>query len=217
MELIFVRHGLPARTQARPGSVADPSLTELGRAQAERLVEALTDVPVHAVVSSTASRAIDTARPLATGRGVDVRTMAGLLEYAAPDTPYIPIHEVKQLGGPEWERIRSGELPEFVDTGAFRARVVASVEAVVHDQPGRRTVVVVCHAGVINAYLAHVLGISKGLAFPLDYTSISRVIASRDGLRVVRSVNEVHHVRDLLAVPGTGQVVSREGAPVVSS
>ena len=56
----------------------------------------------------------------------------------------------------------------------------------------------VCHAGVINAYLGHVLGIDAGLAFPIDYTSISRVLAGRDGRRTVFSVNETQHVSDLL-------------------
>ena len=36
---------------------------------------------------------------------------------------------------------------------------------------------------------------------PLDYTGITRVLAARDGRRVVRSVNETGHVADLLVMP----------------
>jgi len=103
-------------------------------------------------------------------------------------------------GGVEWEQIARGELPGFVDGGAFRRRVVAVVEKIVADQAGRQSVLVVCHAGVINAYLGHVLGIERGLAFPIDYASISRVFAGRDGRRIVHTVNEIQHVKDLLEV-----------------
>ena len=64
---------------------------------------------------------------------------------------------------------------------------------------GRATAVVVAHAGVINTWLAHLLGIARPLAFPLDYAGITRVLAARDGRRSVRTVNEIAHVADLLA------------------
>ena len=43
------------------------------------------------------------------------------------------------------------------DPSIFKARVVATVEDMIARHPGGR-VVVVCHGGVINQYLAHVLG-----------------------------------------------------------
>jgi probable phosphoglycerate mutase len=59
----------------------------------------------------------------------------------------------------------------------------------------------VCHGGVINAYLAHILGID-GPAGPMffepAYAGISRVMAARTGQRQLRSINEHGHVRALL-------------------
>ncbi|MDN5749504.1 MAG: hypothetical protein L0H64_13475 [Pseudonocardia sp.] len=55
---------------------------------------------------------------------------------------------------------------------------------------------------MVNAWLAHLLGIDRPLAFPLDYTGLTRVLAGRDGRRVVRSVNEITHVSDLLTPTG---------------
>lgn len=55
---------------------------------------------------------------------------------------------------------------------------------------------------MVNAWLAHLLDIDRPLAFPLDYTGLTRVLAGRDGRRVVRSVNEITHVSDLLAPTG---------------
>jgi probable phosphoglycerate mutase len=66
--------------------------------------------------------------------------------------------------------------------------------------------VVVAHAGVINTWLAHLLGIARPLPFPLDYAGITRVLAARDGRRSVRTVNEIAHVADLLPpVAGTAE------------
>jgi len=53
----------------------------------------------------------------------------------------------------------------------------------------------VCHGGVINAYLAHVLGLDDLLFFEPAYTSISRVRASRRGHRMLVSANETAHLR----------------------
>jgi 2,3-bisphosphoglycerate-dependent phosphoglycerate mutase len=75
------------------------------------------------------------------------------------------------------------------------------MEQIVAAHPGRETAVVVAHAGVINIWLARLLELARPLVFPLDYTGITRVLAGRDGRRVVRSVNETGHVADLLVMP----------------
>jgi probable phosphoglycerate mutase len=100
-----------------------------------------------------------------------------------------------------WQRMLDGYLPGNVDLDAFGERVGAAVEEVVAAHPGRETAVLVAHAGTINIWLRRLLGLAKPLTFPLDYTGITRVLASRDGRRVVRSVNETGHVADLLVVP----------------
>ena len=54
----------------------------------------------------------------------------------------------------------------------------------------------VCHGGVINGYLSHILGLapSNGFFYP-NYTSIHRVAAARSGERSVVTVNETSHLR----------------------
>ncbi len=53
---------------------------------------------------------------------------------------------------------------------------------------------------VINVALGRYLGIARALPFVIDYTSVSRITASRTGRRAVISVNETAHVRLLLHV-----------------
>lgn len=198
MQLVLVRHGLPFGEAARPGVRADPSLTPQGRMQACRLVVALQGEDVDAVVASPAARARETAQPLASDRGLEVRVDRGVEEYDGAGHGYTPIHTAIAERHPDGLAIARGELPRYVAASSFRERVVVALESMVAANAGRRTVVVVCHGGVINAYLAHVLGITRGMPFPLDYVSVSRVVASRDGRRRVTSVNELQHVRDVL-------------------
>lgn len=198
MQLILVRHALPDRVAHSEGSVADPSLTPEGTAQAGRLVAALHADRVDALWSSPMHRARQTAAPLATALGREPVVADDLREYDAQGRAYTPVHEMAEADPQAWERMRSGLLPAHVDAEAFSRRVVRAVEEIVAAHPGQATAVVVAHAGVINAYLASVLEIPRSLPFPLDYVGVSRVICARGGRRRVRTVNEVAHVADLL-------------------
>ena len=202
MQIVLVRHALPELVQGASGT-ADPPLTAHGRAQAARLVAAV-GPDVAALYTSPMARAMATATPLAAALGVTPTVVEDLREYDAEVSHYVPVHEMAQLDPGAWDRIRAGLLPAYVDVPAFTDRVVAALERVVAAHEGRATAVVVAHAGVINTWLTHLLGIARPLAFPLDYAGVTRVLAARDGRRSVCTVNEIAHVADLLApVPGS--------------
>ena len=199
MELVLVRHALPVRIDGTPdGSPADPGLAELGRAQAERVVQALSLDEVHAVYSSPATRARDTAAPLLAKLGLDVSIEPGIAEFDASDPSYVPVEELRAAKDPRWEALVRGDLMTAnVDPVAFRNRVVAAVEGIVSRHPGER-VVLFTHSGTVNAYCGHVLGQQRAMWFAPDYASVTRIGAARDGRRGVISLNETAHVRDLL-------------------
>jgi probable phosphoglycerate mutase len=81
-----------------------------------------------------------------------------------------------------------------LDPDEFQRGVVEAVDAVIDANPGR-TVAAVCHGGTINAYLSAMLGLDQLMFFFPEYTSVSRVRASRDGARSLLSVNETGHLR----------------------
>ncbi|GAA4545746.1 histidine phosphatase family protein [Pseudonocardia xishanensis] len=196
MRLILVRHGLPEKVH---GDIrADPGLTDVGLRQAERVVDALAADAVDAIYASTMARARQTAEPLARDRGLDVGAVADLCEFDSDQASYLPTELLAAERPDEWARMVAGDLPSYVDAPAFTGRVVAAMETIVGVHSGRDTVAVFAHAGVINAYLAHVLGIGRALPFPLDYAGITRVVARRDGVRKPRTVNEIAHLADLL-------------------
>jgi probable phosphoglycerate mutase len=200
VQLIFVRHGLPER-QIVTGGPADPGLSPTGRAQAAALGDWLGAERVDAIVTSPARRARETAAPLARCCGLEPTTVADLDEFDAGSASYVPVEEMRSAGDPRWELLRRGRLyGTDAEAREFRGRVVAAVEAVVAAHPGGR-VAVVCHGGVINAYLGHILGIETPLWFGARYTGICRVLASRSEHRSLVSLNEVPHLpRDGLRV-----------------
>ena len=194
MELVLIRHALPLRVSAVDGP-ADPRLARDGVTQAALLAEYLDGDPITAVYSSPLRRAVETAAPLARRRGLEIRTSDGLAEWDRNAAEYVPIEELRASGDPRWAAMVAGEWISDEDPEAFTARVVEAVDAIIAGHPGEM-VVAVCHGGVINTYLGHVLGrAGNGTFFAPNYTSIHRVAASRGGHRQVMTLNETAHLR----------------------
>ena len=194
MELILVRHAEPVRIVDADGP-ADPPLAERGLKQAEALATYLGDEAIGAVWSSPMVRARQTAAPLATALGVEVVVDSELAEFDREATSYIPIEELKAAKDERWLAMVEGTFDDNgVDPAAFKAGVVKAVDHIISGNPGG-SVAVVCHGGVINAYLAHILGIDRPLWFEPKYTSVHRVLASRRGDRSLETLNEIAHLR----------------------
>lgn len=189
-QLLLVRHGEPhaASVEGAGGARgADPGLTDDGHAQAERFADWLAGAPersaVVEVVVSPMRRARESAAPAAAVLGLDSVTSDGLAEYDRGHHTYRPVRELAGTDDPDWARVREGRFPEWVDVAAFTERVLAAFAEVADRHDGRDTVLVVCHAGVINAYLAELLGLERPLTFPLDHLGVTRVLVSSSGDR----------------------------------
>jgi probable phosphoglycerate mutase len=191
MDLLLIRHALPVRIDDGEGP-ADPELSEEGWQQAGALAAWLADDDIDVMVASPLRRAQETAEPLANLLDLDVAIVDGLAEFDRNAPWYIPIEELKANDDPRWHAMLAGEWE--LDPDEFQRNVVASVDALIEANPGR-TVAAVCHGGTINAYLSAMLGLDQLMFFFPDYTSVSRVRASRAGARSIVSVNETGHLR----------------------
>ena len=195
MEIVLVRHGLPLRGELETG-IADPELAAEGHEQAAKMAAYLGVEDVEAVYVSPLRRALETARPLCKVLGLEAVVSEGVAEFDRNSREYVPVEELRATNDPRWEKLLRGEWDGVdEDPSLFKARVVETVEDMIARHPGGR-VVVVCHGGVINQYLAHVLGIEThvGFFYP-KYTSIHRVMAARSGQRSIVSINEASHLR----------------------
>lgn len=194
MELLLVRHALPVRREVTDGP-ADPELSDVGVAQAKRLGEYLAAEEIAAVYASPLQRARQTAQPVADAHVLDVVTSEGVAEYDRNANWYVPIEELRAANDERWQALVRGEWHGDEAEDDFHARVLDGVERIIASHPAER-IAVVCHGGVINSYLAHVLGTSqrRGFFYPA-YTSISRVAANSAGRRSIVSINETAHLR----------------------
>ncbi len=195
MELLIIRHGLPVRRELTSGA-ADPELSEAGREQAEHLARYLASEPIDAVYASPLARARETAAPLASSHGANIAISDGIAEFDQHSSEYVPVEELKAANDPRWHAMLAGEWGIDESEADFRTRVVVAIETIIADHGGQR-VAVVCHGGVINGYLSHILGLdtfARGFFYP-NYTSINRVAAASSGERSIVTVNETSHLR----------------------
>jgi len=194
MELVFVRHGLPLRIDDA-GGPADPPLSEEGQVQATAAAEWLAPTGIDAIYCSPMRRALETAAPIASMSGCDVKVDEGLEEFDAHLHFYIPLEELSR-DDPRWEQLVAEWSSPEADTTrqTFRTRVVGAVEQIVSAHASQR-VAVVCHGGVINAYLSHILDMDRTLFFEPGYASVSRVLAGSAGHRQLVSANESPPIR----------------------
>jgi probable phosphoglycerate mutase len=142
---------------------------------------------------------VQTAEPVAARLGLEPIYDDELAEFDRQSHFYIPIEELKEEKDERWDDLISGRwgADGEVDPATFKAVVVEAVERVIGANRGK-TVAVVCHGGVINAYYADMLGLEFPMFFEPAYTSISRVLASSAGHRQVKSINEHAHVRSMI-------------------
>ena len=196
MELLLIRHALPIRREVTEGA-ADPPLSDDGLRQAELLAEYLESEKIDAIYASPLLRAQQTAQPLSIRIGLEIIDDPGIAEFDQHSSEYIPVEELKASGDPRLTEFLLGEGDEFDDRDEFRDRVMNSIERIISDHGGDR-VAVVCHGGVINLYAGDVLGLNvegPGFFYP-NYTSITRVAASRSGVRSIVTLNETSHLRN---------------------
>ena len=209
-ELFLIRHGdaIPGPDEIIPSGIYDDlPLSQKGREQARAIAERLKPLHFDAAYSSPLRRCQETAAPLVEQQKLPLTIVEGIKEIALGDI--VPIPQVKE--GDNLEALtkalqaRQGEIVRVVgSTGswdtlqgsesskAFRQRVVDSIDEIARNHIGQR-VVIFTHGGVINAYVAEVLGLDKEFFFPCGNTSLTliRVSAMK---RVLYFLNDITHL-----------------------
>jgi 2,3-bisphosphoglycerate-dependent phosphoglycerate mutase len=203
--LYLVRHGESdfGSKDFRPGARGDqwdPPLGERGREQARLLAGRLRAMPMPtAVYSSPLRRARETVAAFAEPAGIEVVVEDDLAEAYLGDWEGKPFEEILSTDEQMLHRIRNQEPiwrhgPRVEELGPFRARVRDAVERILSAHSGGN-VLVVCHGGVINAYVAPLLGVDHEMFFVPENTSLNSVVVDGD-LRRVRFLNDALHLTD---------------------
>lgn len=196
MELLLIRHALPVRKELKEG-IADPELAPDGHTQAEHLGTYLASEHLDAVYASSQQRAQQTAVPVIRDRGLELVIEPDVAEYDRDSSEYVPVEELKAANDPRWQQMLDGTYsPGGESHDVFALRTITAIERIISAHRGQR-VAIVCHGGVINAYLSKLLELgsdSRGFFYP-NYTSIHRIAAASSGERSVVTINETSHLR----------------------
>ena len=191
----MIRHGRPERIDGGDGP-ADPALAPEGKEQAQQLADWWSRHPIDAIYASPMRRAHQTALPLAAATGHEIVLDDGLKEFDAHLNFYVPLEELR-ADEEAWKRLVEEWLsPEAeAQRQVFRTQVVASIDAIAARHPDQR-VAVVCHGGVINAYLSDMVSLAGTMWFEPAYTSVSRAIVGV--AKHLVSLNEAPHLPELV-------------------
>jgi broad specificity phosphatase PhoE len=159
VRLLLIRHGQTdgnvrgALDTALPG----PPLTDLGRTQADALAERLAGEPIVAVYASQATRAQQTAAPLAARFSLDVQVVDGVHEVVAGDLEGATDHQSIRTYMETVRRWTLGELEASLPGGesgtSVRTRMLDAVTRLraKHEQADPDGVVaLVSHGGAIR-------------------------------------------------------------------
>ncbi|MBA3824426.1 MAG: histidine phosphatase family protein [Ktedonobacterales bacterium] len=159
--LYVVRHGQTHwNVEHRlPGQLPDVRLTEEGQRQADRLGEAVREMPLTAVVSSPLERARETAERVIAGRAIPLHFEPRLMDTNVGPWAGKLIADLNK-DDPTWRAFvqRPTQPPAGVE-GFYDVlqRVVAAAEAARHDESLGDYVMLVAHADVVKLLLSHYL------------------------------------------------------------
>lgn len=202
--VVLVRHGEAACNVN--GVVGGPrgctGLTDRGRAQVGALAARLAATgelrDAVALYASVLPRAVETARLLApyVGNGtLAVAERCSLCELHPGQSDGLGWAEViGRFGEPDWDADPTAPLaPGGESWATFVARAAAGVQAVADMHPGE-TVVVACHAGVVEATLVSWLGATRPrLQLRTTHASMTEWERSASGWRLLR-YNDAGHL-----------------------
>ncbi|MGN9759704.1 bifunctional RNase H/acid phosphatase [Streptomyces sp. SD31] len=201
---VLLRHGeTPLTPQKRfSGSGGtDPSLSDVGREQAERVGAALARRgTIQAIVASPLSRTRETAGIVAARLGLDVTVDEGLRETDFGAWEGLTFGEVRErypddlnawLADPEARPTGDGE-----SFAATATRIAATRDKLIAAYTGR-TVLLVTHVTPIKTFVRLALGAPPESLFRMELSaaSLSAVAYYADGNASVRLFNDTSHLR----------------------
>jgi phosphoserine phosphatase len=199
--LLLARHGQSlSNADRRFQGLQDVPLSELGMRQAAALGRAIRHRRVAAVYTSPLERARRTAEIAVEGLGLAVTQVHELRELSLGEWEGQTVEEISSRPGDpytRWVRDPVTHLPPGAEPlGEVQVRVVRAMADIAAAHPDGEEALVVCHGGVISAYLAHCLG--------LPLSSIWRLTLSNGSITeiappTVRTVNSTRHLAGLTA------------------
>jgi len=190
--LLLIRHGENefVKTGKLAGRLPDVHLNERGHQQAAELAKALSDVPLKAIYASPLERAIETAKPIAEGRKLEIQLRPDLMDTNIGKWQGRTLKQLRRLK--KWKVVQQAPsrftFPEGESFLQNQTRIVSCLDEITAKHKPKDIVAVVFHADPIKLAVAYYLGM------PLDHfqrlgcdtASVTVLFVSETGAHLIK-------------------------------
>lgn len=202
MILYIIRH---CRTdfndQKRCQGTTDLSLNERGRAEAFAVARRFDKIEIEAIYSSPYKRTIETARPIAEARGIEIESDPGLSELDQGDLEGVDmagmIAKYPDLIKTWFKNPADTEMPGGSETMRdVQARAWPAIESISSRHSRNSRIIVVTHNLTICTIICKILNlpIDEFRRFRLSNGGITTVEFTSWARPVIESMNEISHI-----------------------
>ncbi len=192
--LLLIRHGQTTwnAEQKLPGQLPGITLNEKGREQVTRLAEALSAIPISAIISSPLERALETAEIIGQGRNLTIQLEPALMDTDVGRWAGQNYEELSKTD-PDWKAYVKDPTvaPEGIETfPQVQERAVAAIERWRTQEDIGAYPAFVAHADIVKLLIAYYIGLDASRAGTLfiDNASVSLVEIDRENIHPVRVV-----------------------------
>ncbi len=173
--LYLIRHG-EAVVNVKPiigGIRGDAGLTDHGKLQAERLRDRLAathEIAADVLIGSTLLRARQTAEIIAPALGLPITWDDEVQELRVGEADGMTLSEAwAQFGVPDFHNYPLRPIsPGGENWGQFMLRVASAITRITHEHAGK-TIVLVCHGGVIDGTFLYFTGANTLALPPIEF------------------------------------------------
>jgi len=198
--LYLVRHGqVEGYQEKRYNGQTNVPLTELGKAQSERIKALLADTALDAVYSSDLDRSCHCARLIAASHGLAVVAEEALREINFGNWEGRTWVELQEAYPDDWQQrlqdLTNYQVPGGESLQDAADRILPALRRILEKHPNG-DVALVAHGGVNRIVLLDAIGAALERAFSIeqDYGCLNIIDYLDDGHRVVRLLNGIAHL-----------------------
>ncbi len=206
-DLYLIRHG--EALGAVHDTIGDTALSPLGKLQAERLRDRLAatgEIAAGVLISSTFKRARQTAEIIAPALGLPILFDEEVQELRDGAAEGMHFEEYRAtFGEVNFRETPFRQVaPDGENWGQFVLRVATAIDRIIRQHEGK-TIVIVCHGGVIGVSFLYFFGAGSfqypQVGFDTDNTSITHwarsSISGRPARWRLKCYNDDQHLRDI--------------------
>lgn len=200
LRIYFMRHGETVwNTERRYQGMTDIELSETGRRQAEIAATRFRNIKIDKIYSSPLKRAMETARPIAEEKGLEINAEENFREIHFGEWEGMTVPDLRAKYGEAYDNfIREPHNYGFPGEGNIDnviKRLKPGIDRILQNDDGN--VLIVSHGGIIRLMIMYIMGLDNSWFTKtwIDNTAIS-IIEMKKDRRLLLTLNDSAHLSE---------------------